>query len=141
MKILELVIKNKYFTSAQLLYGKVKYILGDKKLSLNIVRNVLSVESRNFEALMLYSFLMIDNKDYHKAKEIINEIMISNMSLTKDNVYFYILKSKSDLGLNEVDNAQKNLNEALKLFDKNVNKNNICIMILIKFLIIQFFKY
>ena len=124
IRILELVIKNKYFISAQLLYAKVKYILGDKKLSMNLVRNVLSIDSKNFEALMLYSFLMIDNNDYHKSKEITNEIMISNMSLTKDNVYFFILKSKCDIGLNEVESAQKNLNEALKLYDKNVNKNN-----------------
>jgi tetratricopeptide (TPR) repeat protein len=125
-KILDLIIKNKYFLSAQLLYAKLKFIIGDRKTAINSLQSLLQADPKNFEAKMLYSFVIIENQDYHKAKEIINEIMISNLPLTKDNVYFYILKSKCEMGLAEFENSQKSLNEALKIFDKNVSKPSDC---------------
>jgi hypothetical protein len=125
-RILDLIVKNKYFISAQLLYSKLKFMIGDKKTAINNLQNILSVDTKNFEAKMLYSFVIIDNQDYHKAKEIINEIMISNLPLTKDNVYFFILKSKCEMGMNEFENSQKSLNEALKIFDNNVSQPSNC---------------
>jgi lipopolysaccharide biosynthesis regulator YciM len=101
-------------------------MVGDKKTAISNLQNILSAEPKNFEAKMLYSFIIIDNQDYYKAKEIINEIMISNLPLTRDNVYFYILKSKCEMGLNENENSQKSLNEALQLFDKNISQSSNC---------------
>jgi hypothetical protein len=101
-------------------------MIGDKKTAISNLQNILSAEPKNFEAKMLYTFIIIDNQDYHKAKEIVNEIMISNLPLTRDNVYFLIMKSKCEMGLNEFETSQKSLNEALKLFDKKVSKPSDC---------------
>jgi tetratricopeptide (TPR) repeat protein len=117
-KILELIIKNKYFASAQLLYAKLKYLLSDRNFAMGSIQNVLAVDSRNLDAYTLYGMILIDNKDYVKCKEIINDALIQNLNQAKEHVYFMITKAKCELGLGDTDNAKKSLAEALKLFEK-----------------------
>jgi hypothetical protein len=130
-KILELIIKNKYFTNSQLLYAKLKYLLNEKSACLGIIQNILQIDPRNIDAFTLYSIIMIDSGDYTKAKEIINEAMINNLAQTRDHGYFLISKVKCDLGCEDTENAQKTLNDILKNFDKfeldekNFTKNTI----------------
>lgn len=124
-KILETLIKNKYFISAQLLYAKLKYLLNDKSYSLGCVQNILQMDPKNIDAYTLYSLIMIDNQDFTKAKEVLNEAMINNLSQTKDHLYFLIAKSKCEVNLNDNENAQKTLNEALKIFDKSLDGEDI----------------
>jgi tetratricopeptide repeat protein 21B len=117
-KILELIIKNKYFVSAHLLYAKLKYLLNDKNTAISTIQNILNIDSQNLDAYILYALILLNIKDNIKAKEIINEAMIQNLVQTRENFYFQMSKAKCELALNEFDNSQKSLNEALRLFDK-----------------------
>lgn len=117
-KILELIIKNKYFTNSQLLYAKLKYILNDKSSSMGIVQNIFQIDPKNIDAATLSALICIDNSDFPRAKELINEAMITNLSATREHAYFLITKAKCEVGLNETENAQKTLYELLKNFDK-----------------------
>ncbi len=109
-KILELIIKNKYFTNAQLLYAKLKYLLNDKSFALGTVQNVLVIDPKNIDAATLSAMICIDGSDFPRAKELINEAMITNLSQTREHAYFLIAKAKCEVGLNETESAQKTLN-------------------------------
>lgn len=122
-KILELIIKNKYYYSAQLLYAKVKYLLGDKATAMNYLRTILKENHKNIDAYTLTIMILNDEKDYSKAKETINEAMIDNLNSSRENVCFLIAKAKCEMGLNDTENAQKSLNDALRLFDKFLEEN------------------
>lgn len=126
-KVLELIIKNKYFYSAQLLYAKLKYLLNDKATALNYLRVIVRENSKNLDAFTLMIMIFNDEKDFSRAKELINEAMIGNLNLSRENVCFLVAKVKCELGLNDIENAQKSLNDALKLFDKFLEENKRCI--------------
>jgi tetratricopeptide (TPR) repeat protein len=133
-KILELIIKNKYFTNSQLLYAKLKYLLNDKSFAMGIVQNIFQIDPKNIDAATLSALICIDNSDFPRAKELINEAMITNLSQTREHPYFMIAKAKCEVGLNETENAQKTLNDLLKNFDKfekegqNLSRNSIFVI-------------
>lgn len=122
-KILELIIKNKYYYSAQLLYAKIKYLLGDRQTSLNYLRNIVKENPKNIDAFTIMIMIHNDEKDYSRAKEIINETMIDNLSSSRENVCFLVAKTKCEIGLDEIENSQKSLNEALRLFNRYLEEN------------------
>ena len=124
-KLLHLLTKNKYMLSGHLLKSKYNFITSDIKGAFNDVNGVLSVDSKNLEALMLKAMFCIESGDYPKAKEVINEAMITNRTETKENSAFLILKAKCELGLNDTENAQKSLNTALAHFDMNLHSDQI----------------
>lgn len=126
-KILELIIKNKYFYSAQLLYAKIKYLLGDKQTALNYLRNIARENPKNIDAFTIMIMIYNDGKDYSRAKEIINETMIDNLNSSRENVCFLVAKTKCEIGLDEIESSQKSLNDALRLFNTYLeeNKNSI----------------
>jgi Flp pilus assembly protein TadD len=125
-KILELINKNKYFVSANLLYIKLKFILEDKQNALEMVSRILSYDKNHFDANLLQAYILADLGDARNAMNTITNIQISNLQKIKEHVYFHIIKAKCELANNDTDNAQKTLNEALKLFDKNIADKNIC---------------
>jgi tetratricopeptide (TPR) repeat protein len=122
-KILELIIKNKYFYTAQLLYAKIKYLLGDKQTSLNYLKNIIKENPNNIDAFTIMIMIHNDEKDFSRAKEIINETMIDNLNLSRENVCFLVAKTKCEIGLNEIESSQKSLNDALKLFNVYLEEN------------------
>jgi outer membrane PBP1 activator LpoA protein len=121
-----LIIKNKYFVSAHLLYIKLKFILDDKQNALELVSKVLEFEKNHFEANLLLAFLLVELNDARSAMNTITNLQIGNLQKTKDHVYFYIVKAKCELANNETENAQKSLNDAIRQFDKNVADTNFC---------------
>ncbi len=125
-KILELIYKNKYFTNAQLLYAKVKYLLGEKSFCMEIVQNILRIDSDNLDAFTLYAIALIENKDYSKAKEIINEAMLNNLSQSREHGYFLISKVKCEVGSEDTNNAHKTLKDLLDNFDKYEKSEKNC---------------
>jgi outer membrane PBP1 activator LpoA protein len=126
-KILELIIgKNKCFVSAHLLYIKLKFILEDKQNALELVSKILDYDKNNFEANLLLAFILVDLGDARGATNTITNLQIANLQKTKDHVYFFIVKAKCELANNATETAQNSLNEAIRLFDKNVADNNIC---------------
>lgn len=135
-KILELIIKNKYFTNAQLLYGKLKYLLNEKSQCAGIVQNILQIDPKNVDAFTLFALIKIDMGDFAKAKEIINEAMINNLVQTREHPYFNIAKVRCEIGLNDNENAQKTLNELLKNFDKyEIEERNCKFILLIHYIV------
>jgi len=122
-KILELIIKNKYYYSAQLLYAKIKYLLGDKATAMNYVRLIIKENHKNTDAYTLMVMILNDGKDFSRAKEIINEAMLDNLNSSRENLCFQVAKAKCEMGLFDTENAQKSLNEALRLFDKFLEEN------------------
>lgn len=119
-RILSLLKKNKYMISSALLNAKLMFLMSDAKNAMNEVNAVLAIDTKHMEALMLKAMICIETKDFSKAKEVINDAMINNLSETKENSAFLILKSKCELGLNDTENAQKSLNTAIANFDKNL---------------------
>lgn len=130
-KILELIIKNKYFTNAQLLYAKLKYLQNDKSFALGTIQNILQIDPKNIDASTLQALICVDNTDFGRAKEVINEAMINNLAATREHLYFQIAKTKSEIGLNELDNSLKTLNDLLKLFQSIEKIDVTCKFILI----------
>jgi hypothetical protein len=126
-KILELVIKNKYFISANLLYVKLKVMLEDRQVALELVSKILEMERNNFEANLLKAYILAELGDARAATSTTTNIQISNLQKTKEHVYFHIIKAKCELANNESEIAQKTLGEAIRLFEKNVADTNICI--------------
>ena len=122
-KILELIIKNKYYYSAQLLYAKIKYLQGDKATAMNYLVIILKENHKNIDAYTLMIMILNDEKDFLRAKEIINEAMLDNLNSSRENVCFLVAKAKCEMGLNDPENTQKSLNEALRLFDKFSEEN------------------
>ena len=123
-RILSLLKKNKYLLSGLLLNAKLYYLQFDNNQALNIVNEVLNIDNKNLDALMLKALICMDQKDFPKAKEVINDAMIVNLQETKENSSFLTLKSKMELGLNDIENSQKNLNLAIANFDKTVASYN-----------------
>ncbi len=122
-KILELIIKNKYFYSAQLLYAKIKYLLGDKQTAMNYLKNIIKENPNNIDAYTIMIMIHNDEKDFTRAKEIINETMIDNLNLSRENVCFLVAKTKCEIGLNEIESSQKSLNDAIRLFNLYLEEN------------------
>jgi hypothetical protein len=130
-KILELIIKNKYFTNAQLLYAKLKYLQNDKGFALGTIQNILQIDPKNIDASTLLALICVDNSEFGRAKEVINEAMINNLTATREHLYFMIAKTKCEIGLNEMENSLKTLNDLLKLF-QNIEKVDDSCKIIIK---------
>ena len=116
-KILEMIIKNKYFTSAHLLYAKIKYLMKERNIVIQYIENVLEMDPKNIEAYALYILISLDEKDYPKVKQLINSVAIDIPEQAKDHLFFLILKSKYELAINECEKAMQTLNSALKIFD------------------------
>jgi len=125
-KILDLIYKNKYFTNAQLLYSKLKYLLNEKNFCIELIQSILQIDPRNLNAFTFYAILMIDMQDFAKAKEIINEAMISNLAQTREHGYFLISKVKCEFGVGDYDSANKTLIDVLKNFDKFISDDKNC---------------
>ena len=123
-RILSLLKRNKYMISAQLLSAKLSFLQGKNQEAFSIIDDVLAIDQKNMEALMFKTLLCIESKDFSKAKEVINDTMINNLQETKENSSFLILKSKCELGLNDIENSQKTLNQAILAFDQTIEKYN-----------------
>ena len=123
-RILSLLKRNKYMISAQLLSAKLSFLQGKNQEAFSIIDDVLAIDQKNMEALMFKTLLCIESKDFSKAKEVINDTMINNLQETKENSSFLILKSKCELGLNDIENSQKTLNQAISVFDLTLEKYN-----------------
>ena len=123
-RILSLLKRNKYMISAQLLSAKLSFLQGKNQEAFSIIDDVLAIDQKNMEALMFKTLLCIESKDFSKAKEVINDTMINNLQETKENSSFLILKSKCELGLNDIENSQKTLNQAISVFDLTIEKYN-----------------
>jgi hypothetical protein len=125
-KILELIIKNKYFTNAQMLYAKLKFLLNDKSATSGVVQNVLQIDAQNVDASTLLSMIMLENLDYSRAKELINEAMINNLAVTREHPYFQMTKARCESYMGDQENALKTLNELIKNFDKFEKNVDFC---------------
>jgi tetratricopeptide (TPR) repeat protein len=122
-KILELIIKNKYFYSAQLLYAKLRYLLGDKATAMNYLKTIIRENHKNIDAYTLIIMISNDEKDFTRSKETLNEAMLDNLNSSRENVCFLVAKAKCEMGLHDTENAQKTLNDALRQFDKFLEEN------------------
>lgn len=100
------------------------FILSDSGAAMALVEEVLQVNSKHLEALMMKIMICIQIKDFIKAKEVVNEAIINNRNEVKENASFLILKSKCELGLNDTENSQKTLNEAIMVFDKTLEESS-----------------
>lgn len=123
-KILELVIKNKYFTSALLFYSKLKFLMNDKNYAITAVQNILQIDQYNIDAYTLYALILIEKNDFVKAREIIKEAMINNLVQCRDHGYFQIVKTKCEVVLSDVETATKVLNENLQSIDKFIAEDD-----------------
>ena len=123
-KILNLLSRNKYLISGRLLIGKLHFLLSDYNKAHEIADDILSIDNKNIDALMFKALVCVETKDYRRAKEVINDAMINNLKETKENASFLVIKSKCELGLNEIEHSQESLNKAISLFDKTVANTN-----------------
>ena len=123
-KILSLLNRNKYLISGRLLIGKLNFLLSDFNKAHEIADDIINMDNKNIEALMFKALVCLETKDYRRAKEVINDAMINNLSETKENSAFLVLKSKCELGLNEIEHSQESLNKAISLFDKTIENTN-----------------
>lgn len=123
-KILELIIKNKYFTSALLLYSKLKFLMNDRNFVITAVQNILQVDQYNVDAYTLYALVLIENNDHSKAKEVLKEAMINNLAQCRDHGYFQIVKTKCEVSLSDTDSATRTLNETLSSVDKYITDDD-----------------
>ena len=123
-KILSLLSRNKYLISGRLLIGKLNFLLCDFNKAHEIADEIINMDNKNIEALMFKALVCIETKDYRRAKEVINDAMINNLNETKENSAFLVLKSKCELGLNEIEHSQESLNKAISLFDKTIENTN-----------------
>ena len=123
-KILNLLSRNKYLISGRLLIGKLHFLLSDYNKAHEIADDILSIDNKNIDALMFKALVCVETKDYRRAKEVINDAMINNLNETKENSSFLVIKSKCELGLNEIEHSQESLNKAISLFDKTVANTN-----------------
>lgn len=98
------------------------FILSDSGAAMSLVEDVLQSNPKHLEALMMKVMICIKVKDFTKAKEVVNEAIINNRAEVKENASFLILKSKCELGLNDTENSQKTLNEAIMIFDKSLEE-------------------
>ena len=117
-KIIELIIKNKYFTSALILYAKLKFLMNDKNFAITSVQNILQIDQYNIDAYTLYALILIEENDYVKAREIIKEAMINNLVQSREHGYFQIVKTKCEVNLSDPESASKTINESLRIIDK-----------------------
>ena len=123
-KILSLLSRNKYLISGRLLVGKLNFLLCDFNKAHEIADEIINMDNKNIEALMFKILVCIETKDFRRAKEVINDAMINNLNETKENSSFLVLKSKCELGLNEIEHSQESLNKAISLFDKTIENTN-----------------
>ena len=123
-KILNLLSKNKYLISGRLLIGKLHFLLSDYNKAHEIADDILNIDNKNIDALMFKALVCVETKDYRRAKEVINDAMINNLNETKENSSFLVIKSKCELGLNEIEHSQESLNKAIQFFDKTVANTN-----------------
>ena len=123
-KILSLLNRNKYLISGRLLIGKLNFLLCDFNKAHEIADDIINMDNKNIEALMFKALVCIETKDYRRAKEVINDAMINNLNETKENSAFLVLKSKCELGLNDIEHSQESLNKAISLFDKTIANTN-----------------
>ena len=125
-KILNLICKNKYFINAQLLYSKYQYLLGERNTAQQFMENILMTDPKNIDCYTLYILIMIDNKDYVKAKELINDAFINNLQESRSHAYFLMAKSKCEMSMNEFEASYKTLQEAIVVFENSLNDINSC---------------
>ena len=125
-KILNLICKNKYFINAQLLYSKYQYLLGERNTAQQFMENILITDPKNIDCYTLYIMIMIDNKDYIKAKELINDAFINNLQESRSHAYFLMAKSKCEMCMNEFEVSYKTLQEAIVVFENSLNDINSC---------------
>ena len=123
-KILSLLSRNKYLISGRLLIGKLQFLLCDFNKAHEIADEIINLDNKNIEALMFKALICIETKDFRRAKEVINDAMINNLNETKENSAFLVLKSKCELGLNDIEHSQESLNKAISLFDKTIENTN-----------------
>ena len=123
-KILNLLSRNKYLISGRLLIGKLHFLLSDYNKAHEIADDILNIDNKNIDALMFKALVCVETKDYRRAKEVINDAMINNLNETKENSSFLVIKSKCELGLNEIEHSQESLNKAISFFDKTVANTN-----------------
>ena len=123
-KILNLLSKNKYLISGRLLIGKLHFLLSDYTKAHEIADDILNIDNKNIDALMFKALVCVETKDYRRAKEVINDAMINNLNETKENSSFLVIKSKCELGLNEIEHSQESLNKAISFFDKTIANTN-----------------
>ena len=123
-KILNLLSKNKYLISGRLLIGKLHFLLSDYNKAHEIADDILNIDNKNIDALMFKALVCVETKDFRRAKEVINDAMINNLNETKENSSFLVIKSKCELGLNEIEHSQESLNKAIQFFEKTVANTN-----------------
>jgi hypothetical protein len=123
-KILELIVKNKYFTSALLLYSKLKFLMNDKNFATTAVQNILQIDQYSIDAYTLYGLILIEKNDYVKAREIIKEAMINSLVQCREHGYFQIVKTKCEVYLSDTETATQTINESLKLIDKLISDDD-----------------
>ncbi len=109
-----------------MLYAKLKFLLNDKSAASGIVQNVLQIDAQNVDASTLLSMLMLENSDYPRAKEVINEAMINNLSVTREHPYFQMAKARCESCIGDTESAQKTLNELIKNFEKFEKTVDLC---------------
>lgn len=118
-KIIESIIgggRNKYFISAMLLNCKLRYILGEKSTLINLIETIIKQSPSSYvDAYVLYAIICNDNKDYVKSKEIIQDSLLNCSKKAKLSIYFWITKTNYEIGLNDLQNAENSLKEALSL--------------------------
>ena len=125
-KILKLICNNKYFVNAQLLYAKYQYLLGERHIAQQFMENILITDPKNIDCYTLYILIMIDNKDYVKAKELINDAFINNLQESRSHAYFLMAKSRCEMAMNEFDSSYKSLQDAIVVFENSLNDINSC---------------
>lgn len=124
-KIIDSIIKNKYFISASLLYAKLKFITRDKQSAINYLEGVLKKDPiNNLDAYILYIMITNENKDFRKSKELINDALLNCSAKAKKSINFWIQKTYMELGMEDLKIAETSLSTALKLIDE-INNTNI----------------
>lgn len=120
-KILDSILKNKYFVSAFLLNAKLKYLISDKAAAKQSLESIIKTDSTNLDAYILYIMLNNENRDYRKSKELVNDALLNCQKKAKQSINFYIAKIHMELGLDDLTNAENSLNIALKLIEEQSN--------------------
>lgn len=110
----ENVLKPAFLSQVYQMKGLIEAALNEKELEIECYKKAFEYDKNNMEALVNYGFVLIESKQYEKAKEILNFTIKKDPNLS----FAYNNRARANIGLGNINEAKNDLEMAIKL-DKN----------------------
>ena len=121
-KILDSILKNKYFISAFLLNAKLKFLCKDKQGAMIALESIIKTDPTSYlDAYILAMMISNEQKTYSKTKELINDARLNVKEDVTRSIHFLLAKLNYEIAVGSPD-KDKSLTLALNLI-KEIEDN------------------